>query len=84
MEIGDLYNFVLLIVLVGFLVGAGVLALDKFTSASGVTAAAQTSINASRDAVGTMATVWLGLIVTIGALAIIIVLIVRSFGGAKR
>ena len=46
--------------------------------------ASQTSINAARDAVGSVATVWLGLIITIGALAIIIVLIIRSFGGANR
>lgn len=79
MRIGDLYQFVLLIVLVGFLVGVGVLALDKFAATSGITTAAETAINASRDAVGEVSTTWLSLIVTIGVLAIIIGLIVGGF-----
>jgi hypothetical protein len=84
MEVGGLYQFVLLIVLVGMLVGVGVLALDKFSQASGVTTAAATAINASRTEVGAISTTWLGLIVTIGVLAIIITLVVRGFGGSTR
>jgi len=84
MEVGSLYQFVLLFVLVGMLVGVGVLALDKFSAASGVTTAAQTAINATRLEISNIATVWLGLIITIGVLAIIITLVVRSFGGAGR
>lgn len=80
MEVGGLYQFVLLIVLVGMLIGVGVLALDKFGSSSGVSTAASTAINAARDEVSAIATTWLGLIVTIAVLAIIITLVVRSFG----
>jgi len=79
MDIGNLYQFVLILVLVGMLVGVGVLALDKFGSTSGVSATAQTAINASRDAVGEVSTVWMSLIVTIGVLAIIIGLVVAGF-----
>lgn len=84
MQIGELYQFVLLIVLVGMIVGVGVLILDKFSGTSGVTPAAQTAINAARDAVGGVATSWLALIVTIAVLAILLVLVIRSFSMGRR
>jgi len=83
MEVGGLYQFVLLIVLVGMIVGVGVLVLDKFSTSSGVTTAAQTAINASRLEVSNISTVWLGLIVTVAILAIILFLVIRSYGGAR-
>ena len=84
MQVGDLYVFVLTLVLVGMLVGVGVLALDKFGSTSGVSEAASTAINASRDAIGEVSTVWMSLIVTIGVLAIIIGLVIAGFYFAAR
>ena len=75
-----MYQFVLLIVLVGMLIGVGVIALDKFGGASGIGTQASTAINQSRTEVGNIATQWLGLIVTIGVLAVIITLVIRSFG----
>lgn len=83
MDVGDLYQFVLLLVLVGMIIGVGVLVLDKFSQASGVTAAAQTAINASRTEVGAVATTWLGLIVTIAVLAIILGLVIKSFARGR-
>jgi hypothetical protein len=79
MEIGNLYGFVLTLVLVGMIVGVGVLALDKFQQTSSITYAAGTAINASRDAVGTISTTWMSLVVTIGVLAIIIGLVIAGF-----
>ena len=85
MEVQNLYNFVLLIVLVGMIIGVGVLVLDKFAAASGITTAAGVAINATRDEVSNIATVWLGLIVTIAILAIILTLVIRSFSfGGNR
>jgi hypothetical protein len=84
MDISDLYNFVLLLVLVGLIVGVGVLVLDKFGATSGVTDDAETAINDSRDAIGGIATDWMALIVTIGVLAIILGLVLRSFTGTRR
>ena len=84
MNIGNLYQFVLVLVLVGMLVGVGVLALDKFGSTSGVSSTAATAINASRDAVGAVSNTWLTLIVTIGVLAIIITLVITGFSGRGR
>jgi len=79
MEVGGLYQFVLLLVLVGMILGVGILVLDKFSGSSGVTTAAQTALNATRTELGTIATTWLGLIVTIAILAIILTLVIRSF-----
>lgn len=84
MEVGQLYNFVLLIVLVGMLLGVGILALDKFSASTGVTAAAQTSLNNTRTALGTISSTWLSLIITIAVLAIIIGLVVAGFAMAGR
>lgn len=84
MEVGALYQFVLLIVLVGMLLGVGILTIDKFSASSGVTTAAQTALNNTRTELGTIASTWLGLIITIAVLAIILVLVIRSFGGAGR
>ena len=84
MEVGNLYQFVLLIVLVGMLLGVGILAIDKFSASSGVTAAASTALNNTRTELGTIASTWLGLIVTIAVLAIIITLVVRSFSFQPR
>ena len=84
MNVGNLYQFVLVIVLVGMLVGVGVLALSTFGGTSGIGAAASTAINASGTAVGGVANTWLGLIVTIGVLAIIITLVISGFGGGRQ
>lgn len=85
MQISELYQFALVIVLVGMIVGVGVLILDKFATTSGVTSTAGTALNASRDAVSGIATNWLALIVTVGVLAIILFLVISSFaGGAGR
>lgn len=84
MQVGELYQFVLLIVLVGMVLGVGILSIDKFSSSSGVTSAASTALNDTRTELGTIASSWLGLIVTIAVLAIVITLVVRSFGGRGR
>lgn len=84
MQIGDLYQFVLLLVLVGMLVGVGVLALDKFAQTTGITATAASAINDSRDAIAAVSSTWMSLVVTIGILAIIIGLVIAGFYLRKR
>lgn len=83
MEVRDLYQFVLMIVLVGMLIGVGILMLDKFAQTDGVTAAAGTALNETRDAVAGISSNWLPLIITIAVLGILIVLVLRSFGGGE-
>jgi hypothetical protein len=84
MEIGGLYQFVLIIILTGMLVGVGVLALDKFQATTGLTTDAVTAINNSKQAVASVSNTWMGLIVTIGVLAIIIGLVIGGFYLAGR
>jgi hypothetical protein len=88
MEIGQLYQFVLVLVLVGIVLGVGILIVDKLASASGVTASAALSLNDTRDALGTISSDWLGIIVIVAMCAILLVLVIRSFatgmGGGRR
>jgi len=78
-ELGELYNFVLLLVLIGMILGVGVLVLDKFAATSSITVTAASAINDTRDAIIPIATTWLPLIVTVVVLAIILTLVIRSF-----
>lgn len=79
MDIQGLYSFVLVLVLVGMIVGIGVLVLDKMTTTTAVTAAANTSIIAARNAVGDVAEDWFSLIVTIGVLSLVLALTIAGF-----
>ncbi len=80
MQLGDLYNMVLLLIMVGILVGIGVLALDKLGGSTGITPVAQLAINGTRDAISPIGTVWMSLIVTISVLGIIMSIVLLSFG----
>lgn len=84
MEVAGLYQFVLLLVLIGMILGVGVLVLDKFAATSGLTSNAITAINDTVNAITPISTTWLGLIVTIAVLAIILTLVIRSFAGGVR
>ena len=84
MEIGGLYQFVLLLVLIGMILGVGILILDKFAATSGLTANAIEGINETVNAVKPIATTWLSLIVTIVVLAIILTIVIRRFAMRGR
>ena len=83
MEIGDLYQLVLMLVLIGMILGVGILVLDKFGGSSGVGADASAAINQTADALTPIASTWLSLIVTIAVLAIILTLVIKSFRGGR-
>ena len=84
MEIGELYQFVLLVVLVGMILGVGILVIDQFSTSTGVTSQAQLVLNNTRTALAPVASTWLPLIVTVAVLAIILTLVIRSFAGGRR
>ena len=84
MNVSELYQFVLLLVLIGLIIGVGALVLDKFASTAGVSHGAEVSLNASRDALAPIATDWMPLIVTVAVLSIILTLVVGSFMLSKR
>jgi len=78
-EVGQLYGFVLTLVLIGMIMGVGILVLDKFQQTSGLSNNSREAINATGNAIKDIATTWLGLIVTIVVLAIILTIVIRSF-----
>ena len=51
MEIGDLYSFVLTLVLIGMILGVGILVLGKFSITTGITDKASQGINDTIDAI---------------------------------
>jgi len=79
MEVNELYQFVLLLVMIGMILGVGVIVLDSFAKTDGITSTAGSAINSSRDALTPIASTWLPLIVTIVVLSIILTLVIRSF-----
>jgi MFS superfamily sulfate permease-like transporter len=81
MELGQLYQFVLMLVLIGMIVGVGIVSLDKFQAVDGLSVTAKTAIGNTTTAIAAIPTSWLSLIVTIVILAIIVVIMVRSFAG---
>jgi len=80
MEVGQLYQFVLLLVLVGVIIGVGTLILDKMAQSTGIADQAELALNQSRDEVSGIATNWLGIIVIVVVAAIILGLVMTSFG----
>tara|TARA_R100000656_G_scaffold101685_1_gene73972 strand:- start:78 stop:332 length:255 start_codon:yes stop_codon:yes gene_type:complete len=84
MGLGDLYGVALTLVLVGIVFGAGVLVLQNFQDATGISGTpAATTINSTQNAVSSLATTWLPVIVVIVAAAIILGLVLRSFGRGR-
>ena len=83
MEVRDLYQFVLLIVLVGMILGVGLIILSNFSTSTGVGATASGAINNTVSALTPIASTWMGLIVTVAVLAIILKLVISSFGGGR-
>ena len=85
MDVGDLYNFVLLVVLIGMLLGIGLIVLGNFGSATGVVGTtAQASIHSTIAALAPIASTWMPLIVTVAVLAIVLKLVIGSFGAGQR
>jgi len=79
MEVSGLYQFVLLLVMIGLILGVGIVILDAFSTSTGVSPAASTAINNTRDALTPIASTWLPLIVTVAVLSILLTLVIRSF-----
>ena len=82
-DVGDLYNFVILLVLVGIALGIGVLVLDKFADASAVTTAAGTALNATRDEISGIATNWLSIIVIVVIAALVLGIVIKNLGQTR-
>ena len=84
MQVGELYQFVLLIVLVGLVLGVGVLVLGKLQASTGLTQSSIEVLGNTTAALSPIADTWLPLIVTIASLAIILALVIRAFSARGR
>lgn len=85
MELKDLYQFVLLLVLIGMILGVGFVVLVNFKDSAGVTGTtADTAINQTITAMLPISGTWLPLIITVAILAIVLTLVIKSFTGGGR
>ena len=84
MQVGELYQFVLMVVLIGLVLGVGVLVLGKLQESSGLTQSSIEVLGNTTAALAPIASTWLPLIVTIASLAIILALVIRAFGNSAR
>ena len=81
MEVGGLYQFVLMIVLIGIILGVGVLILGNMAASTGVVDTETANVlNNITGALKPLATTWIPLIVTIAALVVILVMVIRGLG----
>ena len=78
-DLGGLYQFVLLLVLIGMIMGVGILVLDSFYGTTGLSAGALAAIGNTSSSIGSIAITWLPLLVTISVLAVILTVVIRSF-----
>jgi len=83
MDVNDLYQFVLVLVLVGIVLGVGLTVLSKFANTSTLQSdiVAQEAVNDTIDAIAEIPSNWLGVVVIVVVAAIILGLVLRSFGG---
>lgn len=81
MNLGDLYQFVIVLILIGFVVGLGIVVLDKFMGTTGLSSTAVAAINNTIVAIAEIPNTWLGLLVTAVVVILILGLIV---GGLMR
>lgn len=80
MNIQDMYPAVLSIVLIAILIGVGLTVLANMKTAGTMTAAANTSLDTAITALGGFPN-WFGIIIVVIVAAIIIGLVIHSFGG---
>jgi len=83
MELGQLYQFILMLVLIGVISAVGIILLDRLGGADGVGGTASTAVNNTRDAIATIPNTWLGIIVIVGIMAVLLVLVIRSFSPGR-
>lgn len=79
MDISGLYDFVLLIVLIGLILGVGILVLDKFSQSPAIGNASQTALNYTIEGLAQIPKTWLGLIILIAVVSIILTMVISAF-----
>ena len=83
-QIGNLYPTILALVLIGMLLGAGLLVLDKFQGAMTAGSKAQNGTLKAIDALYDIPNTWLAVIVVVIVAGLVIAILVGAFGGKRR
>jgi len=83
-NINQLFPAVLALVLVGVLLGAGLMILSSFQTASGASTAAANATGSVITAMATLASTWLPIIVVVIAAGIVLAILLGAFGGKQR
>jgi len=82
MTLGDMYPAVLTIVLIGVVLGVGLYILANFSSQLSSSSDAQTAVNTTISGLGDFAD-WIAIIVVVIAAAIVLGVVLSSFGGRQ-
>jgi len=83
-NINQLFPAVLALVLVGVLLGAGLLILTSFQTASGAGTNAANATGSVITSMATLASTWLPIIVVVIAAGIVLSILLGAFGGKQR
>jgi len=83
-NIGALYPTILALVLIGMLLGAGLLVLEKFAGAMTANSAAANATNSAITSLATIPTTWLPVLVVVIIAGLIIAYLVGAFGGKRK
>jgi type II secretory pathway component PulF len=83
-NIGSLYPTILALVLIGMLLGAGLLILDKFKDSMTASSSAQNATVSTITSLATIPTTWLPVLVVVIVAGLIISYLVGAFGGKQR
>jgi hypothetical protein len=80
MEVGGLYNFVLMIAMIGILLGVVLTIVGQLSTSTGIKGTtAQLSLNQTVSAMSPMATTWMPLVTTVAVLGIVLTIVLNSF-----
>ena len=83
-NINQLFPAVLALVLVGVLLGAGLLILTSFQTASGAGTNAANATGSVITSMATLASTWLPIIVVVIAAGIVLAILLGAFGGKQK
>lgn len=83
-NIGALYPTILALVLIGMLLGAGLLVLDKFSQATTAGSYARNGTEKALSALYDIPNTWLSVIIVVIVAGLVIGILVGAFGGKRK
>lgn len=81
--LGEIFPALLIFLVAAVMIGIGVFILDKIQTATGLTADAVTTINATKQSYATFGTVWFPILVIVLGAVLVIALLLSGFSRQK-